>query len=61
MRSAGVEVSYENAQPGDVICYPGHVGIYIGNGQIVNAIDEAHGIGISSATGQNIITVRRMF
>lgn len=61
MRSAGVEVSYENAQPGDVICYPGHVGIYIGNGQIVNAIDEAHGIGISSATGQTIITVRRMF
>ena len=46
MRSAGTEVSYSEAVPGDVICYEGHVGIYIGNGQIVNAIDEAHGIGV---------------
>ena len=60
MRSAGTEVSYSEAVPGDVICYEGHVGIYIGNGQIVNAIDEAHGIGVSSATYANIITVRRL-
>ena len=56
MRSAGTEVSYSEAVPGDVICYEGHGGIYIGNGQIVNAIDEAHGIGVSSATYTNIIT-----
>ena len=60
MRSAGTEVSCSEAVPGDVICYEGHVGIYIGNGQIVNAIDEAHGIGVSSATYTNIITVRRL-
>ena len=60
MRSAGTEVSYSEAVPGDVICYEGHVGIYIGNGQIVNAIDEAHGIGVPSATYTNIITVRRL-
>lgn len=60
MRSAGTEVSYSEAVPGDVICYERHVGIYIGNGQIVNAIDEAHGIGVSSATYTNIITVRRL-
>lgn len=60
MGSAGTEVSYSEAVPGDVICYEGHVGIYIGNGQIVNAIDEAHGIGVSSATYTNIITVRRL-
>lgn len=60
MRSAGTEVSYSEAVPGDVICYEGHVGIYIGNGQIVNAIDEAHGLGVSSATYTNIITVRRL-
>ena len=60
MRSAGTEVSYSEAVPGDVICYEGHVGIYIGNGQIINAIDEAHGIGVSSATYTNIITVRRL-
>ena len=60
MRSAGTEVSYSEAVPGDVVCYDGHVGIYVGNGQIVNAIDEAHGIGVSSATYANIITVRRL-
>lgn len=60
MRNSGVEVSYSDAKPGDVICYQGHVGIYAGNGQIVNAIDDAHGIGMSSATYANIITVRRI-
>lgn len=61
MRSAGYEVSYENAMPGDIMCYDGHVGLYMGDGTIVNAIDEAHGIGISNATYTNIITIRRMF
>ena len=60
MRSAGRAVSYSNARPGDVICYNGHVGIYKGNGQIVNAINRARGIGILSATYANIITVRRL-
>ena len=35
--NAGVEVSYDQAMPGDLICYDGHIGIYIWNGQIVNA------------------------
>ncbi|MDD2980138.1 MAG: NlpC/P60 family protein [Hespellia sp.] len=61
MRSAGYEVSYEEAQPGDIICYEGHVGLYMGDGTIVNAIDSDHGIGISNATFTNIITIRRMF
>ena len=39
-RSAGYEVSYEDAQPGDLILYEGHVGLYIGNDQIVNAMNE---------------------
>ena len=60
MRSAGRAVNYSNARPGDVICYNGHVGIYKGNGQIVNAINRARGIGILSATYANIITVRRL-
>ena len=46
---AGVEVSYDQAMPGDLICYDGHIGIYIGNGQIVNAQNPEQGIGISPA------------
>lgn len=60
MRSVGVAVSYSDIQPGDIICYPGHVGIYAGNGMIVNAIDSAHGIGMSSARYTNIVTIRRV-
>lgn len=59
-RSAGVGVSYEEAIPGDLVCYDGHVGIYIGNGQIVNAMNPAQGIGISPATYTNILAVRRV-
>ncbi|MCR4901522.1 MAG: C40 family peptidase [Butyrivibrio sp.] len=55
----GKEVSYANAQPGDVIYYGGHVGIYIGNGQIVHASTAKTGIKYSSATYRTIITVRR--
>lgn len=57
--SYGKEVSYSNAQPGDVIYYGGHVGIYIGGGQIVHASTEKSGIKISSATYRSIISVRR--
>lgn len=60
METAGYEVSYENAQPGDIILYDGHVGLYMGDGTIVNAIDSANGIGISNATFGPIITIRRM-
>ncbi|MDY5845469.1 MAG: C40 family peptidase [Bariatricus sp.] len=59
-RSAGVGVSYEEAIPGDVICYDGHVGIYIGDGKIVNAMNPAQGIGISPAAYTTILAVRRV-
>ena len=57
---AGVEVSYDQAMPGDFICYDGHIGIYIGNGQIVNAQNPEQGIGISPATYTTILSVRRI-
>lgn len=61
LRSVGTEVSYSEAQPGDIICYDGHVALYIGNGQVVHAANERKGIIVSSATHMNILTVRRIF
>jgi len=60
-RSVGQQVSYANAQPGDLICYAGHVAIYMGNGQIVHAKGTAYGIvAYDNATYREIITVRRL-
>lgn len=61
-RSVGAAVGgIENAQPGDIICYSGHVAIYIGNGQIVHASTAKTGIIISSATYRSILSIRRIF
>ena len=60
-RNVGTEVSYSEAQPGDIICYKGHVAIYIGGGQIVHAANEKTGITVSSATYADILSVRRIF
>jgi cell wall-associated NlpC family hydrolase len=59
-RSAGREVSYADAQPGDLICYAGHIAIYIGNGQIVHASTPKTGIKIGTATYRTILSVRRI-
>ncbi|MDE6662419.1 MAG: C40 family peptidase [Lachnospiraceae bacterium] len=56
----GKAVSYSDAQPGDIIYYGGHVGIYIGNGEIVHASTERTGIRRASATYRSIITIRRV-
>ena len=61
LRSAGRKVSYSQKQPGDNICYNGHVAMYIGNGKIVHASSRKTGIKISQrANYRSIVCVRRI-
>ena len=60
-QNAGREVSYSEAQPGDLICYGGHVAIYMGDGKIVHASNSRDGIKISdNAAYRTILSVRRL-
>lgn len=60
-RNVGTDVGgLENAQPGDIVCYTGHVGIYIGDGQIVHASTASTGIKISEADYRTPVAVRRV-
>lgn len=61
-RSVGYDVGgLGNAQPGDIVAYSGHVGIYIGGGNIVHASTAKTGIKISNASYRNVLSVRRIF
>lgn len=58
--SQGTAVSLDAVQPGDIICYSGHVGLYIGGGQIVHASTESTGIIISNMYYTSPIGARRI-
>ena len=53
-------IAWSDAQPGDLICYAGHIGIYIGNGKIVHASSPSTGIKVGNAAYRSILAVRRI-
>jgi cell wall-associated NlpC family hydrolase len=60
LRSRGKAVSYSNKQAGDVVCYNGHVALYIGNNKIVHAANSRKGIIISNISYMKVVAIRRI-
>ncbi|HAD19944.1 MAG TPA: hydrolase [Lachnospiraceae bacterium] len=65
LRGVGRGVSQSDMQPGDIVCYAGHVGIYAGGGQLLNASNSAPyprgGIKYTNVHYRTILAVRRIF
>ena len=63
LRSVGKRVNgLKNAKPGDIICYNGHVAIYMGNNKVIHASNRKDGIKITNnASYRHIVTIRRIF
>ena len=61
MRSCGYGVSTSEMQPGDIVCYSGHVGIYTGGGTIISASNPRNGIKYDNVNYRKILAVRRIY
>lgn len=62
LRSVGYEVGPDHIQPGDIVCYSGHVGIYAGNNTLIHASSPKTGIKLTSPiTYRPVLTIRRIF
>lgn len=64
LSGSGRSITYSEAQPGDIICYGSkkctHVGLYIGDGQIIHSANSRKGVIISDATYDNILGVKNV-
>ena len=60
LKGAGRKVSYSEAQPGDIICYEGHYGLYMGNGKMVHAANAVDDVCIGKVSKSRIVTIRRI-
>lgn len=62
LRSVGYGVTMDQIQPGDIVCYSGHVGIYAGNNTLLHASSPKTGIKYTSPiTYREILAIRRIF
>ena len=61
LRYEGYAISEGELKPGDIICYDGHVGIYIGDGKMVHASNVKEGIKISKYNYRTPVAFRRIF
>jgi len=58
-RRQGEAVDEDDIMPGDLVCYSGHVAIYVGNGQVIHSPQEGEVVKISNMHMMSIITIRR--
>ncbi len=61
MRSCGYGVDYSEMAAGDIVCYSGHVGIYVGNGNIISASNPRNGIKYDNVNYRDILAIRRIY
>lgn len=59
-RYVGKPIAYNEIQPGDIVCYDGHVGIYAGNGKIINALNKRSGIVLTNVNYDTVLAIRRV-
>ncbi|MBQ6315212.1 MAG: C40 family peptidase [Mogibacterium sp.] len=60
LKHVGISVSYDKAQPGDIICYSNHYALYLGDGKIVHATRNGGVVVRNNAKFRKIVTVRRV-